>query len=283
LTSTGSHRPRKRLGQHFLADRGVVRSILDASGLGPSDRVLEIGPGRGALTLPLARGVSHVLAVEKDRDLAEWLRQALQARGVDNVTLLCEDILRFDFDLLDRFSPCGAQVIGNLPYNVSTPVLERLIRNRRRILRAVLMFQKEVADRLTASPGGRTYGALTVLVGVHARVRRVLRVGREAFRPRPQVASAVVELDFAFPHPARPRDETWFRRVVKGAFAHRRKTLQNALAASFPAIERDEVRGALVDCGIDPSRRAETLGIEEYIRLGRAFSTLTREPLPADS
>ena len=283
MTTPGSHRPRKRLGQHFLVDRGVVHAILERSGLGTGDRVLEIGPGQGALTFPLAGRVARVLAVEKDRDLAEWLRQELQARGLDNVTVLCEDILRLDFDLLGRFSPGGVQVIGNLPYNVSTPVLERLIQHRRRILRAVLMFQKEVADRLTASPGGRTYGALTVLVGLHARVRRILRVRSAAFRPRPEVASAVVELDFALPHPARPVDETWFRRVVKGAFAHRRKTLQNALSASFPALGRDEVRGALTGCGIEPSRRAETLDVEAFIRLGRAFSRLPRNPGPADS
>ena len=283
MTAPGNHRPRKRLGQHFLVDPRVVRSLLERSGLGPGDRVLEIGPGQGALTFALARRVTRILAVEKDRDLAEWLRQELKARGLDNVTVLSEDILRFDFDLLERFSPGGSRVLGNLPYNVSTPVLERLIRNRGRISRAVLMFQKEVADRLTAPPGGRTYGALTVLVGVHARVRRILRVGRDAFRPKPKVESAVVELDFALPHPDRPGDETWFRRVVKGAFAHRRKTLQNALSASFPALERDEVRRALIDSGIEPDRRAETLDIEAFIRLGRSFSTRLRNPDPADS
>mgnify|MGYP006293046329 FL=1 len=283
MTAPGSHRPRKRLGQHFLVDPRVVRALLERSGLGTGDRVLEIGPGQGALTFPLSRKVTRVLAVEKDRELAEWLRQELKARGLDNVTVLSEDILRFDFDLLERFSPGGAQVLGNLPYNVSTPVLERLIRNRLRIRRAVLMFQKEVADRLTASPGGRTYGALTVLVGVHARVRRILRVGRDAFRPKPKVESAVVELDFALPHPDRPGDETWFRHVVKGAFAHRRKTLQNALSASFPVLGRDEVRRALIESGIEPDRREETLDIEAFIRLGRSFSTRLRNPDPADS
>mgnify|MGYP006291437047 CR=1 FL=1 len=283
MTAPGNHRPRKRLGQHFLVDPRVVRALLERSGLGTGDRVLEIGPGQGALTFPLSRKVTRVLAVEKDRELAEWLRQELKARGLDNVTVLSEDILRFDFDLLERFSPGGGQVLGNLPYNVSTPVLERLILNRARISRAVLMFQKEVADRLTASPGGRTYGALTVLVGVHARVRRILRVGKDAFRPKPKVESAVVELDFALPHPDRPEDETWFRRVVKGAFAHRRKTLQNALSASFPVLGRDEVRRALTDSGIEPDRRAETLDIEAFIRLGRSFSTLLRNSDPADS
>jgi 16S rRNA (adenine1518-N6/adenine1519-N6)-dimethyltransferase len=280
VTGAGLQRPKKRFGQHFLADRSVVRSILEASGLGPSDRVLEIGPGRGALTFPLAARGTRILAVEKDRDLAAWLETELGERGLDNVTLLCEDILRFDFGSLERFSPGGVQVLGNLPYNISTPVLERLIQNRRKILRAVLMFQKEVADRLTASPGGRTYGALTVLVGVHARTRRILRVDRNAFRPRPQVGSAVVELDFGSPHPARPGDEAWFRRVVRGAFGQRRKTLQNALAAFVPELGREGVGRALDRCGIDPRRRAETLGVEDYTRLAEALAALLPAPDP---
>ena len=263
---------RKKFGQHFLADRNVIRRILDRAGLTPQDRVLEIGPGRGALTLPLARRVDHVLAVEKDRDLTAILRASLAAQGVENVTLVTGDILHVDFARLDPGSPANGLVVGNLPYNISTPVLERLIEHRRLFRGAVLMFQKEVADRLTAEPGSRTYGALSVLVGYHAGVSRLLRVGREAFRPRPRVDSAVVRMDFERPFPERAEDEAWFRSVVRGAFAHRRKTLQNALITSFPDRTRADITHALLEGEIDPGRRAETLSIADFLRLSRTLA-----------
>jgi len=249
----------------------VIRRILDRASLTSADRVLEIGPGRGALTLLLARRVDHVLAVEKDRDLAALLEESLASRGVENVTLVTKDILTFDFTSLEPASTGKWLAIGNLPYNISTPVLERLIEHRRIFRAAVLMFQKEVADRLTAQPGSRTYGALTVLVGYHATVSRLLRVGRESFRPIPRVDSAVVRLDFERPFPERAEDETWFRSVVRAAFAHRRKTVQNALLTSFPDCSKTDVIQALHDGGIDPGSRAETLGIEDFLRLSRVL------------
>ncbi len=265
-------RAKKRFGQHFLKDRMVIHDILELAGLDSENHVLEIGPGRGALTFPLAERVARVLAVEKDRDLAAWLQQRIEVRGITNVQIACGDILRFDFEILDRFSSHKIHVIGNLPYNVSTPVLETLIDHRQRFRRAVLMFQKEVADRLCASPGGRAYGALTLLVGLHARVRRLLRVGRRSFHPIPRVDSTVVELDFDLHHCPGAADEPVFRSVVKGAFRHRRKTIQNALLASFPAWDRDAVGRALADCGIAPGRRPETLTIGDFLRLSEAFS-----------
>lgn len=265
-------RARKKFGQHFLADRSVIRRILDRAGLTPLDRVLEIGPGRGALTLPLARLVDRVLAVEKDRDLAASLRESLASRGVENVTVVTGDILHVDFAGLDPGSPANGLVLGNLPYNISTPVLERLIEHRSLFRGAVLMFQKEVADRLTAQPGSRTYGALSVLVGYHAGVSRLFRVGSQAFRPRPRVDSAVVRLDFERPFPERAEDEAWFRRVVRAAFAHRRKTLQNALLTSFPDRTRADVANALLKGEIDPERRAETLSIADFIRLSHTLA-----------
>lgn len=261
-----------------MTDAGIIQSLLDRAGLEPTDRVLEIGPGRGALTIPMARRVERVLAVEKDRDLAAWLQETLPARGIHNTAVVCTDILRLDDELLDALSSSRVLVVGNLPYNISTPVVERLIQHRRRIRRAVLMFQKEVADRLAAPPGGRTYGALTVLVGLHARVHRILRVGKEAFRPRPRVESAVVELDFNAPHPRRPESEAWFERVVKGAFAQRRKTLLNALSSAFPDLPRDELKRILLRCGIDPGRRAESLSIDRFIRLSDALAHGAERP-----
>ncbi len=271
MTPLSGLRAKKRFGQHFLKDRRVIHEILELSGLDSSNRILEIGPGRGALTFPLTERVDHILAVEKDRDLATWLQAKLEARKIRNAEVVCGDILRFDFSMLDSFSSERIHVIGNLPYNVSTPVLEALIDQRRRFSRAILMFQKEVADRLAASPGGRAYGALTVLVGLHATVRRLLRVGKKSFHPIPRVDSTVVELDFDLPHSPQPADEARFRAVVKGAFNHRRKTLQNALLASFPAWDRDAVGRVLADCRIEPGRRAETLSVDDFLRLSEAF------------
>lgn len=273
MTASPDLRAKKRLGQHFLKDQRVIHGILERSGFDSSTRVLEIGPGRGALTFPLARRVERVLAVEKDRDLSAWLNERLAALRIDNTEVINADILRFDFGILDGFSRDRIHVIGNLPYNVSTPVLETIIDNRKRFRRAVLMFQKEVADRLSASPGGRSYGALTVMVRLHARVRRVMSVGGDCFHPKPRVDSTVVELDFDIPHPARAADEARFRAVVKGAFRHRRKTLLNALAASFPAWSRETITRALDDCLIKPGRRAETLTIDDFLRLGEALPT----------
>jgi 16S rRNA (adenine1518-N6/adenine1519-N6)-dimethyltransferase len=249
----------------------VVSRILEAARLHGSDKVMEIGPGSGALTLSLYSMVDHVLAVEKDRDLAERLRMEAKALEAHNIEILCEDILRMDLACLDRFSPGKIIVLGNLPYNISSPILELLTAERRRFSRAVLMFQKEVADRLAAAPGTKAYGALSVLTQYHAKVRILLRVGREAFRPQPKVDSAVVELDFQEPHPKRARDEGLFHSVVRASFAHRRKTLLNTLTARFPQLGRAPVESSLRASGIDPGSRAESLGIDDFISLSSSL------------
>lgn len=271
LNNNVRHLPRKRFGQHFLVDKGEIRRIIGRARLTPSDFVLEIGPGRGALTVPLAGHVEKILAVEMDRDLIPILEEKLHRAGITNVTLINEDILRFDLEKLGDFYSERAVVLGNLPYNISSPVLELLVSHRDRFQRAVLMFQKEVADRLVARPGSRTYGALSVLIGYHAEVTRLLKVGREAFRPKPKVDSAVVQLDFERPYPRKVKSEKWFRNVVKGAFAHRRKTIQNSLMASFPFHDREQIGSALSGCGIESNRRAETLTMDNFIDLASAL------------
>ncbi len=269
-------RPKKGLGQHFLADRRILNRMIALAGLVDSDTVLEIGPGRGALTLPLARGVRRVVAVEKDEGLIEFLRDRLTRARIDNVRLVNRDILAWDFAEIEE--PAGGgrvQVIGNLPYNISSPVLEMLIRNRDRIGKAVLMFQKEVAGRLTASPGSKAYGALTLLVQYHVRPREILSVPRTAFYPRPKVDSAVVSLDFSEARPERSAGEAAFRRTVRAAFGHRRKTLVNSLASLAPPVDKKHLLDLLDRCGVDPSRRAETLSMEEFLRIAAALE-LTR-------
>lgn len=259
-------RPNKRLGQHFLKDGRIIGRILAASGIGKTDTVLEIGPGKGALTLPLSLRAARVVAVEKDRELAAFLESKLRDRGMDHVEVINEDILSFD---LKPWVPDEGSLIalGNLPYNISTPFLRKLVEHQRVVTRAILMFQWEVAQRLVASPGTRAYGAMTVLVGYHATCTPLLEVSSQAFYPRPRVQSMVVEIDFQRPFPRRAKDEALFKKLVRGAFSQRRKTLLNSLCGAFPNAGRGDWESCLKAAGVDPGTRAETLPIEAFLDL----------------
>jgi 16S rRNA (adenine1518-N6/adenine1519-N6)-dimethyltransferase len=272
LMASLAFRPQKSLAQHFLTNRKAIYKIVHRSGFGLSDVVLEIGPGKGAITLPLARGVSHVFAVEKDPQLFALLGEKISQAGISNITLIHGDILKLDLDPIFTPHQDKIQVIGNLPYNISSPCLELLVARRSRIGRAVLMFQRELASRLAAAPGGKTYGAMTVLVGYYARVTPLIQVPKEAFRPRPKVDSTVLELDFDRPFPRKAGDEEAFRKIVKGAFSHRRKTLINSLRSFFPALERERIQDVLIQCAIDPARRAEALDTDAYLCLADKLS-----------
>lgn len=271
-TDTTAFRPKKRLGQHFLTDPGVIREIIAQGEFGRQDEILEIGPGRGALTLPLAGMVHRMFAVEKDTQLVEILQKGLSKAGASNVILINQDILKFDFGDLPQPSTGKIQVVGNLPYNISSPLIERLIMHRNLFGRALLMFQMELAERLLALPGHREYGAITVALRYYASVSPVLRVSRDAFYPRPKVDSMVLKLDFEDPHPRRADDETHFRRVVKEAFAHKRKTLANSLRAGMKARSGAEILEALERCNINPRKRAEALDIDDFISLSAALA-----------
>lgn len=260
-------RPRKRFGQHFLEPAWVDKLVasLDAS---PADTFLEIGPGRGALTLALAPHVARVVAVEIDRDLAA----ALPAQVPSHVRVIQGDFLAADLDALLRDLPVPVRVVGNLPYNVAAPILFKLLSGAlhgRRFHDATLMLQKEVADRLTAVVDREGYGALAIQVGLLADVERVLTLPPGAFRPPPKVTSAVVRLRFRAPS-ADVGDEAVFERVVRGLFLHRRKTLLNALRPVAEA--RGHSAAQVIDrAQLDSSRRPETLTIAEMARLSRAM------------
>jgi 16S rRNA (adenine1518-N6/adenine1519-N6)-dimethyltransferase len=276
---SGLFRPKKSLGQHFLRDPLIIERILAGAKFDRSSTVLEIGSGLGALTFPLASLVQHVIAVEKDGTLAEKLRAGLSREGIGNVTLIHEDILKLD---LARLSEEQIEVIGNIPYNISSPLIEKLIRNRHRIQRAVLTLQHELAARLTASPGNKQYGALTVLIQYHAHLSPLLEIPREAFHPKPKVSSTVVQFDFSKPYPRRADHEEFFRRVVRASFAHRRKTLLNSLRGTFPTWEVESILNAVEHCAIDPQRRAETLSIDDFLDLSEALASfLDKSPLQA--
>ncbi|MBN1831830.1 MAG: ribosomal RNA small subunit methyltransferase A [Deltaproteobacteria bacterium] len=268
-------RPKKSLGQHFLKDIGIVQEIINKARFDPTDRVLEIGPGLGALTLLLAREVYHIIAVEKDSRLADILNKRLSDEKIDNVFLINEDILKLDFNRVPSLHEGNFVVIGNLPYNISSPILEKLVENRQMVNRAVLMLQSELAGRLIANPGTKAFGAMTVFIQYHAHVAPLLHVPKEAFRPRPKVDSMVLEMDFQRPYPERTEDDVHFRRVVKGAFAQRRKTLINSLKNSFVSCSREEILSALEKCDMDPKRRAETLTIGDFLRLSSALKAVS--------
>jgi len=265
-------RARKRFGQHFLAPAWADK-LVEAIEPHDGDRFLEIGPGPGALTLRLAPRVAQVIAVEIDRDLAA----ALQPRLPPNVELLVADFL--DTDLTPLLAAGPLRVVGNLPYNISSPILFRLIEIARepngepaspRLVDATLMLQREVAERLEAHPGTGDYGVLSISVQLHAGVKRLLTLPPGAFRPAPKVHSAVVRLTFR-PPAAAPQDERVFEAMVRSMFTLRRKTLGNALA-QFATSRGLDSAVVLEAAGIDPTRRPETLDLTELTRLADRFA-----------
>ncbi len=263
--------PKKSLGQHFLHNPQIVLQMISGARFQKSDVVMEIGPGKGALTIPLSRAVGQVIAVEKDAELIVWLKERLLKEGISNVTVVHEDILKYDFEQLELPGIGKLKIMGNLPYNISSPFLEKLIKNRHRVNKAVLMFQLEIGRRLAALPGNKSYGAMTVMIQYHAKVSRMFAVSKKAFFPVPKVDSMVLELDFDRPHPNRAADEANFRRLVKGAFSHRRKTLFNSLRSLYPSLNHEKILLGIENCGVDSRARAETLGMDQFICLAEAI------------
>jgi 16S rRNA (adenine1518-N6/adenine1519-N6)-dimethyltransferase len=263
-------RPRKRFGQHFL-EPAWVRKVIEAIAPSPDDLFVEIGPGRGALTAPLAARSASVVAVEVDRDLAA----ALPSRVPPNVRVVTADVLDTDLAalVLEAASGRPIRIAGNLPYNISTPILFAVLDLRSRVPAvrdATLMLQKEVVDRLVAAPGGKEYGVLSVLVQRVARVVRVLTLPPGAFRPPPEVTSAVVRLEFLADEAIAPAP-SGFAPLVRALFTRRRKTMGNALAAALHAPAA-ECAARLQAAGIDPRRRPETLTISEFVAVARAVA-----------
>jgi 16S rRNA (adenine1518-N6/adenine1519-N6)-dimethyltransferase len=249
----------KRLGQNFLIDPNIVRKIVATADLSPADTVFEIGPGRGVLTEALSRAVRRVVAVEIDPQL----HRLLQDRQADwpNVQLVCADALTYPLETVST----GAIVVANLPYYLSTPLLFRLLEQRHRFPRLVLMLQNEVADRLVAKAGTADYGILSVMAQYAAEITKVFRVSAQCFRPRPEVGSAVVSLRTKKETVLSLEEESTFARLVKSAFAHRRKTLVNSLRDE--GYTSSAVMRALTDTGITATARAETLTLEQFVQL----------------
>ena len=257
---------RKRFGQHFLEPAWVAK-LMNALGAAPDDTFLEIGPGRGALTRALAPRVARVIAVEIDRDLAA----RLEAEGVPNLRVVTADFLDVDLGAVLQGERLPARVAGNLPYNVSSPILFRLLDaadEGRRLRDATVMLQKEVADRLAAKPGDDAYGALAIQAALLADVDRLLILPPGAFRPPPKVMSAVVRLRFR-PPTVDVGDRQTFERVVRGVFLQRRKTLLNALRPVAETFGRSAAE-LIEQAGLNPGVRPEALTLDDFGRLCRA-------------
>ena len=257
-----SHRPRKRFGQHFLRDPAVIDRIVRTINPQADDTLVEIGPGQGAITLPLLRAAGRLQVVELDRDLVEPLQQ--QARDAGNLTVHNADALRFDFCELATHG--SLRVVGNLPYNISTPLLFHLLEQSRCVSDMHFMLQKEVVDRLAAEPGCGQYGRLSVMIQYRCAVTPLFTIGAGAFRPPPRVESAFVRLHPYHTPPVAVQDEAVLAAVVQQAFSQRRKTLRNVLRDMVDA-------GAMQALGIDPALRAEMLGIREFAALANHVAT----------
>ena len=260
--------PSKSLGQNFLADGNIANRIVDAAGVGPEDEVVEIGPGLGALTVPLAERCKRVTAVEIDKKLLPALGAAVAGAG--NVEIINEDFLKLE----DEAFPDRFVLVGNLPYYITSPLIVRAIELKP--TRCVFMMQREVADRLLSPPGKKTYGSITVLVQHHCEVELVMNVSREVFAPKPGVDSAVLCLtpktntDGSPRADVEPDIETLMFRLVRAGFDMRRKTLRNSLARV--GFSEDILLAALAEVDIDPIRRAETLSPEDFYRLAQQLS-----------
>ena len=248
----GQISPRKRFAQHFLHDPGILARIVEAIAPMPEDAIVEVGPGEGALTRPLLERVKHLTAIEIDRDLAARLAAEFSP---DRLTVHCADALEYDFSAF----PQGVRLVGNLPYNISTPLLFHLTRFSGRLRDLHFMLQLEVVERMVARPSTPEYGRLSVTLQTRFRMRKLFRVSKGAFRPPPKVESAVVRLvPLAQPADFPQKD---FEDIVRRAFSARRKTLRNAL----PGVD-------LAALGIDPKLRPENLSPEDYLRISRFVS-----------
>ncbi len=287
------HRARRRFGQNFLHDESVVARIIDAIDPRPGQTIVEIGPGQAALTGGLIARAGHVRAIEIDRDLAAQLRARFSA---DTLSLIEADALQVNWDefatsmgaplVATRPPPAGARdelgtarrsslalrIVGNLPYNISTPLLFALLPIAGRVVDQHFMLQKEVVDRMVASPGSKTYGRLSVMLQFRYRLSKLFDVPRDAFRPAPRVTSSVVRMQPRAVAELHQVDADAFARVVAAAFGQRRKTLRNALSGLFDAA-------GIEAAGVDPQARAETLGVANFVDLARRLDpSRTRSP-----
>ena len=265
-------RPKKKFGQNFLTDPGYASRIVELASISSSDTVIEIGPGRGAITKLLAKKGCRVIALELDRELITNLGDTFVT--YNNVEVVETDALKFDFSSLKESCHSKVKVVANLPYNVATPILFKLFEHRDLIGKMVLMFQLEVAKRIVASPGGKDYGALSIFPQLYSDASLAFKLPPGAFFPAPKIFSAVIHFE-VFENPRYDvKDVKMLERVVKTAFSQRRKKLSNSIKSLLgKEMNSDEL---FVEAGIDASKRPEELTVEEFCRLSDALLILNR-------
>lgn len=254
----------KSLGQNFLVNESILKEIVESADLDENDYVLEIGPGIGTMTQAISKQVKKVVAVEIDKRLIPILNVALF--GYENISVVNEDILKVDLPklLLDNFGDQKAKVVANLPYYITTPIIMMLLEGKLNLKSITIMIQKEVAERIAASPGGKVYGALSVAVQYYAKTQLMMIVPPDAFVPQPGVDSAVIRIDILDKPSVEVKSEKLFFNVVKAAFSQRRKMLLNTMASSNLNLTKDQIREILAECEIDEKRRGETLSLQEF-------------------
>ncbi|HDL08132.1 MAG TPA: ribosomal RNA small subunit methyltransferase A [Desulfobacteraceae bacterium] len=258
---------KKQLGQHFLNDRSVAKNIAIISGVTADEVVLEIGAGLGALTIPLAGIAKKVYAVEKDSRLIPLLENEFIVNDLHNIIIVNKNILNVDINQLGETEGRKILVIGNLPYNISSQILVHLINSRKAISSAVLMFQAELARRITAEPNCKDYGRLTVMLRHCSEIKKILSLKGSSFFPSPKVDSEVIEVKFHHLVKNIVNDESFFFKLIKAAFGQRRKILKNALAGSELYIDKATAEQVLENSDIDPLKRAENLTVSDFARL----------------
>lgn len=269
----------KSLGQNFITDKGVIERIVEGSGITAEDLVIEIGPGIGVLTAEAAETAAKVAAIEIDKKLIPILAETLAE--YDNIRIINQDILKTDLNEIiaeERTAGSftgGVKIIGNLPYYITTPIIMGILEKGVHADSITIMMQKEVADRIKASPGGKTYGAISVAVQYYCTVEQIVSVPKEVFLPRPKVDSAVLKLSIRKERPVELADEKTFFACIKAGFGQRRKTLLNSLTG-VNGLSKEDIKEVLAVAGIDPVRRAETLDIEEFAAIANGVAAQCR-------
>ncbi|MDH3354707.1 MAG: 16S rRNA (adenine(1518)-N(6)/adenine(1519)-N(6))-dimethyltransferase RsmA [Chromatiales bacterium] len=263
MTKPQTHRPRKRFGQNFLHDHSILQRIDHAIRPKPTDQIVEIGPGLGALTQYLIEGSGQIDAVELDRDLIE----PLERRFGSKLTLHNSDALKFDFCSLRKEGE-KLRIIGNLPYNISTPILFRLFEQRACIKDMYFMLQQEVVQRIAAPPGSKSYGRLSIMAQYYCKTENLFHVPPEAFNPPPKVHSAIIRLTPHLHPPVEVTDLKQFEDIVRQAFSQRRKTLRNTLKKLISAEQ-------LIELGVNPTERPEQITIEQYALISNQITRTT--------
>ena len=268
----------KSLGQNFLIDDNIVDKIVAGAGIGPSDKIIEVGPGIGTLTREMASRAGALMAVEIDKNLIPILTDTLG--DYENVKIVNEDIIKADIrGLIDENLDGGpVKLVANLPYYITTPIIMRFLEEDINVTDIVVMVQKEVAERMNAQPGGKDFGALSVAVQFYCDTEIVAKVPRHLFVPQPNVDSIVIALRVRPERKYRVDSEDLFFKVVKAAFGQRRKTLLNSIA-SMGNLSKDMVKEALEEAGIDPKRRGETLSLDEFDNLSNVIGNKLKETL----